>query len=116
VTEHIRVVPTTEAHIEGLQRCVDVVARERRWLGFVEGPPIVQTRIDAPLKSRGDRRNYMRVRVVARDGELVSLPMTSQGSGVSTSMVQANGLVIVETGVTKVEAGSMVPTVLVGAI
>ena len=79
-------------------------------------PPIVQTRIDAPLKSRGDRRNYMRVRVVARDGELVSLPMTSQGSGVSTSMVQANGLVIVETGVTKVEAGSMVPTVLVGAI
>ena len=44
MTDHIRVVPTTEAHIEGLQRCVDVVARERRWLGFVEGPPIVQTR------------------------------------------------------------------------
>jgi len=78
-------------------------------------PPIVQTRIDAPLKSRGDRRNYMRVRVVARDGELVSQPMTSQGSGVSTSMIQANGFAIVETGVTRVEAGSMVPTVLVGA-
>jgi len=79
-------------------------------------PPIVQTRIDAPLKSRGDRRNYMRVRVVARDGELVSQPMTSQGSGVSTSMIQANGFAIVETGVTRVEAGSMVPTVLVGAV
>ena len=76
----------------------------------------MQTRIDAPLKSRGDRRNYMRVRVVSRDGELVSQPMTSQGSGVSTSMIQANGFAIVETGVTRVEAGSMVPTVLVGAV
>ena len=48
-------------------------------------PPIVKTRIDASLKSRGDRRNYLRVRVVARDGELVSVPMSSQGSGVSAS-------------------------------
>ena len=33
-------------------------------------PPIVQTRINASLKSRGDRRNYLRVRVVAcRAGE-----------------------------------------------
>jgi molybdopterin molybdotransferase len=79
-------------------------------------PPIVQTRVAASLKSRGDRRNYMRVRVVARDGELVSNPMASQGSGVSTSMVQANGLVIVETGVTAIAAGSMVATVLVGSV
>ena len=79
-------------------------------------PPIVQTRVAASLKSRGDRRNYMRVRVVARDGELVSVPMTAQGSGVSTSMVQANGLVIVETGVTAIEAGTMVATVLVGPV
>jgi molybdopterin molybdotransferase len=79
-------------------------------------PPIVRTRIAAPLKSRGDRRNYMRARVVARDGELVSQPMVSQGSGVSTSMVQANGLVIVESGITAVEAGSMVQTVLVGPV
>ncbi|HSY51916.1 MAG TPA: gephyrin-like molybdotransferase Glp [Thermoanaerobaculia bacterium] len=79
-------------------------------------PPIVRTRIAAPLKSRGDRRNYMRARVVARDGELVSQPMISQGSGVSTSMVQANGLVIVESGITAIEAGSMVQTVLVGPV
>jgi molybdopterin molybdotransferase len=79
-------------------------------------PPIVQTRVMASLKSRGDRRNYMRVRVLARDGELVSEPMTSQGSGVSTSMVQANGLVIVETGVTAVETGTLIATVLVGPV
>jgi molybdopterin molybdotransferase len=79
-------------------------------------PPIVQTRINASLKSRGDRRNYLRVRVIARDGQLISQPMSSQGSGVSTSMVQANGLVIVETGITEIESGSIVPTVLVGPV
>jgi molybdopterin molybdotransferase len=79
-------------------------------------PPIVETRVMMPLKSRGDRRNYMRVRVLAQGGELVSQPMTAQGSGVSTSMVQANGLVIVETAVTSIEAGSRVPTVLIGPV
>lgn len=75
--------------------------------------PIVKTRLMAPLKSRGDRRNYLRVRVVARDAELIAYPMTAQGSGVSTSMVQANGFAIVETGITNVNAGDTIPTVLV---
>lgn len=75
-------------------------------------PPIVRTRVAGPLKSRGDRRNYLRVRVVAENGELVSHPMTSQGSGVSTSMVAANGLAIAETGITRIDANSIVDTVL----
>jgi len=75
-------------------------------------PPIVRTKLTASVKSRGDRRSYLRVRVVARDGELLSHPMAAQGSGVSTSMVQANGLVIVEQGVTTVAAGTVVDTVL----
>jgi molybdopterin molybdotransferase len=79
-------------------------------------PPIVTTRLSAPLKSRGDRRNYLRVRVVARGGELLAIPMTSQGSGVSTSMVQANGLAVVETGVTSVDANAPIPTVLFGKV
>src|SRR5262249_45848363 len=79
-------------------------------------PPTVRTRLTASLKSRGDRRNYLRVRWVARDGELFADPMTAQGSGVSTSMVQANGLAVVETGVTSVEAGTLVPTVLFGNV
>lgn len=79
-------------------------------------PPIVRTRVSAALKSRGDRRNYLRVRVVAEKGELVSHPMRSQGSGVSTSMVDANGLVIAERGITRIEADSIVDTVLLGPI
>jgi len=51
--ENIRIVPTTEAHVEGLQRCVDAVARERRWLGFVEGPPLMQTRAFVDMILRG---------------------------------------------------------------
>jgi RimJ/RimL family protein N-acetyltransferase len=37
----IRIVPTsTEAQIAGFNRCVDVVARERRYIGLVTGPPL----------------------------------------------------------------------------
>ena len=74
--------------------------------------PTVEARVTAPLKSRGDRRNYLRVQVVARSGTLMAEPMPSQGSGVSTSMVQANGLAVVEAGVTAVDAGQIVPVVL----
>ena len=37
----VRIVPTTtEAHVAGFNRCVDVVARERRYIGLVTGPPL----------------------------------------------------------------------------
>ena len=52
------------------------------------------------------------MRVVSRDGALFADPMHAQGSGVSTSMVQANGLAIVERGVTAIDAGALVPAVL----
>jgi molybdopterin molybdotransferase len=79
-------------------------------------PPTVRTRLASPMSSKGDRRSYHRVVVVAEEGELVSRPMRSQGSGVSTSMVQANGLAIVETGQTAVSAGALIPTVLFGPV
>jgi len=74
-------------------------------------PPIVHARLTADVKSRGDRRNYLRARVLARDGSLFVEPMHSQGSGVSTSMVQANGFVVMESGVTSAAAGELVPVV-----
>jgi RimJ/RimL family protein N-acetyltransferase len=43
-TDEIRIVPTDEAHVEGFSRCVDAVARERRWIGLVEGPPVEVSR------------------------------------------------------------------------
>lgn len=86
----------------------------RKAMGQTDGllPPVVLTRLAAPLASRGDRRTYLRVRVEPRAGELVSTPMRAQGSGVSTSMVAANGLAYLEAGVMEAAAGEMVPTVL----
>jgi molybdopterin molybdotransferase len=79
-------------------------------------PPAVSARLAAPLTSKGDRRNYLRVRVVARGGELAAEPMRAQGSGVSTSMLRANGLAVLDAGTTRAEAGSMVTVLLVGMI
>ena len=77
-------------------------------------PPVVTVRLDAPLRAPGDRRTYLRVRVVARDGELIAVPMKAQGSHVSTSMLGANGLAILEHGVTRMEAGERAPVLLIG--
>jgi molybdopterin molybdotransferase len=79
-------------------------------------PPRVNARLDAPLKSIGDRRVYVRVQVSARDGELHARPLASQGSGSLTSMIGANGLAVVEEGVTNVDAGANVPVLLIGAL
>ena len=39
-----RVVPITEAHIEGFRAVVDGVAREHRYLAFLEAPPLPEVR------------------------------------------------------------------------
>jgi molybdopterin molybdotransferase len=77
-------------------------------------PPAVRMRTLAPLRSKGDRRAYLRVRVIARSGELVAEPMHSQGSHVSTSMLGANGFAVLESGTTSVAAGDAVPVMMVG--
>ena len=75
-------------------------------------PAPILTRLEAPVRSAGDRRTYVRVRVSVRDGELVSRPMATQGSGSLSSMVGANGLAIVAEGTKNVEAGTLVPTLV----
>lgn len=79
-------------------------------------PPIVNVRASSPLKGTSDRRDYLRVRLVARNGELIADPMPAQGSGVSTSMVQANAFVILEVGTERVDAGATVPAMVIGPI
>jgi len=74
-------------------------------------PPIVKARVAAAMRSTGERRTYHRVRVVAGAEGLTAHPMRAQGSGVSTSMVQANGLAILESGVTSVDAGTILDVV-----
>jgi molybdopterin molybdotransferase len=75
-------------------------------------PAAVRMRLTAPLRSVGDRRVYVRVHVAAEDGELVARPLTSQGSGSLTSMLGANGLAVVDEGVTRVDEGELVSVLL----
>ncbi|MBT7187688.1 GNAT family N-acetyltransferase [Candidatus Bathyarchaeota archaeon] len=40
----VRIVPISEEYIESFHKCLDSVARERQYLGFVEAPPLESTR------------------------------------------------------------------------
>jgi ribosomal protein S18 acetylase RimI-like enzyme len=40
----IEIVPIAQDHIDGFHRALDIVARERRYLAFLEAPPIESTR------------------------------------------------------------------------
>lgn len=40
----IRIVPADERYVETFNRALDIVARERRYIGVVEGPPLESTR------------------------------------------------------------------------
>ena len=40
----VDIVPIEENHIDGFHRTLDIVARERRYLAFLEAPPIETTR------------------------------------------------------------------------
>lgn len=40
----LEIVPIAEGHIEAFHRTLDIVARERRYLSFLEAPPLQSTR------------------------------------------------------------------------
>lgn len=63
----VEIVPITEAHIESFHRALDFVARERRYLAFLEAPPLdaVRTFILDNI-----RHNYPQL-VALSDGNVV---------------------------------------------
>lgn len=40
----IKIVPISEKYIIGFHKCLDSVARERRYIGFIQAPPIESTK------------------------------------------------------------------------
>lgn len=44
ITDAIRIIETTAAHVEAFHRCVGVVARERKYIGLVDAPPLEASR------------------------------------------------------------------------
>lgn len=74
--------------------------------------PVIEARLDNDVTAGGDRRHYLRAHVTFRDGRFSASTAAGQGSGMLSSMVGANGLVIVETGVTAVPKGETVKVLL----
>lgn len=75
--------------------------------------PTIDATLDNPITAGGDRRHYLRAHVTFRDGGFSVSTAAGQGSGMLSSMVGANGLVIIETGVTAVPKGEPVNVLLI---
>lgn len=75
-----------------------------------------RARLQTPLATRGERRQYLRARLAFVDGVLTATPMARQGSGVLTSMLGANGLVVAGAGAQSLEAGALVDALIIGPL
>ncbi|MCA9980840.1 MAG: hypothetical protein KDD89_08405, partial [Anaerolineales bacterium] len=75
--------------------------------------PHVMATIQEAMDSDG-RESYIRV-VVSRTavGEYIAHTTGGQGSHIMTSLVKANGLMIIPEGVTHVPAGTQLPTLMI---
>jgi molybdopterin molybdotransferase len=79
--------------------------------------PTVAARLSAPLRSRGDRRSYLRARLHSDDAGALTIEVARrQGSHILSSMVAANALVVVDPGPHELAAGAMVRAIVIGAI
>lgn len=67
--------------------------------------PTVEATLMDGIKSKDDRRHYLRVRVQWQDGAYCARLTGEQGSGILNSMVQANGLAIIPEDWTSAPAG-----------
>jgi len=64
----VEIVPIKQSHIEGFHRALDVVARERRYLSFLEAPPIEETR---NFVLNNIQQGYPQLIAVLSDSEVV---------------------------------------------
>ncbi|HET9467706.1 MAG TPA: GNAT family N-acetyltransferase [Vicinamibacterales bacterium] len=58
VSPEVRIVPTAERYVDSFNRALDIVARERRYIGFLEGPPLESSRdlVQRVLSGEGVQR------------------------------------------------------------
>lgn len=67
--------------------------------------PVIRAQVDEDVYNDSERRNFIRVHVVQSNGEYHARTTGDQGSGVLTSMVGANGLLVIPEDVRVVHAG-----------
>jgi molybdopterin molybdotransferase len=72
------------------------------------GRPTVRAVLEEDVENSADRRNFIRVHVEKSGDKLVARSTGEQGSGILTSVVRANGLLVVPEDVKLVRAGETV--------
>ena len=70
--------------------------------------PRLLVKVASPIKSKGDRPNYIRGLIKRKDSELIVEPTGPQGSGILTSMARGNCFMVVPKGTTLVEEGEYI--------
>lgn len=78
--------------------------------------PTIQVTLTTDARSKGDRRTYLRAHSYYKEGNFYAQLAPRQGSGVLSSMLQANTLVMLAEGVTEVKAGQSVEALVIGNI
>lgn len=76
----------------------EVFARELilKLLGIESEPrPMLRARLSRQVPSALGRRGFLRVRVFKKDGEFLARPVRVKGSGILSTMTEANGYVII---------------------
>jgi molybdopterin molybdotransferase len=79
--------------------------------------PRARAILDGPLNVKGERRSYLRAHLsFDAAGELHARPMAHQGSHLVTSLLGANGLVVIEPGAHALSAGAQVSAHVIGPL
>ena len=81
--------------------------------GFTDwSRPVVVARLAQPIRRKDGRRHYLRVRLHETDAGFEATLTGDQGSGILTSMVQADGLAVIPEQANHLPAGAEVEVIL----
>lgn len=64
--------------------------------------------LEGDIKNRGNRRNFIRVKLIEDNGRYLAIPASSQKSGVLKSMIWANGIISLPPEIKRLEKGEKV--------
>ncbi len=78
--------------------------------------PVVYCRLKRRIRGREGRRTYVRVKVMEEDSELVAEPVMAGGSGLTSTLLRADGYVIIEEHVEGFSEGEIVKVKLLSTV
>lgn len=75
--------------------------------------PIIKAKLSSDYKRKSaDRLEFVRVNTIYKDGQFIATPFIKQASNILTSMVNANGLMIVNQGVDFIQKDDVVDVII----